>query len=93
MNIHLAIWDSDEGTSVEHYWTEADRDVAVKARVIGMWDSARDGTPPEDWREIWPTIIERGCEDWVVVEEINLAKPDSAGKLGHSACDETGAVA
>lgn len=78
MHIYLAIWDTNEGTTVEHYWSEEDRSAAVKTHMTGLWDRSRDGPPPDDFREMWPVLIERGCEDWVVLAEIDTNQPDTA---------------
>jgi hypothetical protein len=76
----VTIWslvhDTDGGTDVHLFGTEAERD--ARCAMIMAEECSRQGRKlplPATWREAWEEIEADGCDFWVVLDEQKVTLP------------------
>ena len=88
MILYCLIWDSDDGTHLEHYFTDQARNDRIKSELTDDWNSARPGEPfPQDWFDAWE-VISQFVDYWFVCENIDLRGAVSQN-LAWKICKET----
>jgi hypothetical protein len=73
----IEIWslviDSDSGTEIEIFGTEAERDARCLAVCAAAWQDAEYLEPmPADWRAAWETLESDGCDFWLAMDRHTL---------------------
>lgn len=68
MRIWSLVIDTDGGTTVELFTTEAAREARCAA-VVADWWGKDNPHMPDDWREALAQLSERLCDFWLVLND------------------------
>lgn len=72
IKVFSLVTDSDAGTEVEVFGTEAERDARCAMICAAAWSDAGKTEPcPSNWRDAWETLSET-ADWWLVVQDHEL---------------------